>query len=67
MEKLLEKQAWIAREKSMFGKPGTDYDFGAQDAREARQQLEAKLAEQKKSVMPYTPLSIVYSLLHLYN
>ncbi|CAM6092829.1 unnamed protein product [Calypogeia fissa] len=47
VEKLLEKHAWIAREKPMFGKPGTDYDFGAQDARGARQQLETNLAEQK--------------------
>jgi hypothetical protein len=48
VEKLQEKHAWIAREKSQFGKPGTDYDFNAQDARAVRQQLETKLAEQKR-------------------
>jgi structural maintenance of chromosome 2 len=46
--KLQEKHGWIASEKQLFGKPGTDYDFAACDAQAAQQELEVFLVEQKK-------------------
>ncbi len=46
--KLREKHGWIASEKQLFGKPGTDYDFAAHDALAAQQELEVLLVEQKK-------------------
>ena len=48
VEKLLDKHKWIATEKQLFGKPGTDYDFGSCDARSARSEFDAKQAEQSK-------------------
>ncbi|KAJ7300253.1 hypothetical protein O6H91_Y027600 [Diphasiastrum complanatum] len=46
VDKLLKKHEWIATEKQLFGKPGTEYDFSHQDLRKARQDLESKRAEQ---------------------
>jgi structural maintenance of chromosome 2 len=46
--KLREKHGWIASEKQLFGKPGTDYDFAGCDAQAAQQELEVFLVEQKK-------------------
>eukprot|EP00271_Cylindrocystis_brebissonii_P003784 TRINITY_DN15038_c0_g1_i1.p1 TRINITY_DN15038_c0_g1~~TRINITY_DN15038_c0_g1_i1.p1 ORF type:complete len:620 (-),score=157.40 TRINITY_DN15038_c0_g1_i1:125-1912(-) len=45
---LLHKCEWIVREKSLFGQPGTDYDFTSRDAHEAVEALEAKEAEQRR-------------------
>ncbi len=46
--KLQEKHGWIASERPLFGKPGTDYDFAGCDAQAAQQELEVLLVEQKK-------------------
>ncbi|MCO5554633.1 hypothetical protein L7F22_008165 [Adiantum nelumboides] len=46
VEKLLEKHKWIATEKQLFGKQGTDYNFESRDPAAARAELEAKQAEQ---------------------
>lgn len=46
VEKLLEKHAWIASEKQLFGKAGSDYDFGSRDPQKARQEFEKLQAEQ---------------------
>ncbi|CAM6061589.1 unnamed protein product [Sphagnum tenellum] len=47
--KLREKHGWIASEKQLFGKPGTDYDFAGHDAQAAQQELEVFLVEQKNN------------------
>ncbi|KAK4285164.1 hypothetical protein QN277_001899 [Acacia crassicarpa] len=46
VEKLIEKHAWIASEKQLFGKSGTDYDFSSRDPCKAREELEKLQAEQ---------------------
>ncbi|KAL5569905.1 hypothetical protein UlMin_026480 [Ulmus minor] len=46
VDKLLEKHAWIASEKQLFGKVGTDYDFASRDPRKAREELERMQTEQ---------------------
>ncbi|KAK6794268.1 hypothetical protein RDI58_007721 [Solanum bulbocastanum] len=46
VEKLIEKHAWIASEKQLFGKSGTDYDFGSRDPRDARETFEKLQADQ---------------------
>ncbi|KAH0979111.1 hypothetical protein GBA52_006288 [Prunus armeniaca] len=46
VDKLMEKHAWIASEKQLFGKTGTDYDFGLRDPRNAREELEKLQAQQ---------------------
>ncbi|XP_068669506.1 structural maintenance of chromosomes protein 2-1-like [Aristolochia californica] len=46
VEKLLEKHSWVAAEKQLFGKSGTDYDFSSRDPRNAREELEKLQAEQ---------------------
>ncbi|KAI5063026.1 hypothetical protein GOP47_0021573 [Adiantum capillus-veneris] len=46
VEKLLEKYKWIATEKQLFGKQGTDYNFESRDPAAARAELEAKQSEQ---------------------
>ncbi|XP_028797839.1 structural maintenance of chromosomes protein 2-1-like isoform X2 [Neltuma alba] len=46
VEKLIEKHAWIASEKQLFGKNGTDYDFSSRDPSKAREELEKLQAEQ---------------------
>jgi structural maintenance of chromosome 2 len=48
VDKMLEKYSWIAAEKHLFGKSGTDYDFSSREPREAREELERLQAEQSK-------------------
>lgn len=40
-EALLKANPWLESERSLFGKPGTEYDFEAEDPEEALDQLEA--------------------------
>lgn len=49
VEKLIEKHAWIASEKQLFGRSGTDYDFGSRDPRDARETFEKLQADQAGS------------------
>lgn len=46
VEKLLEKHAWIASEKQLFGKSGTDYDFISRNPRKTKEDFEKLQAEQ---------------------
>ncbi|GMN40980.1 hypothetical protein TIFTF001_010195 [Ficus carica] len=46
VDKLIEKHAWIASEKQLFGKNGTEYDFASRDPYGAREELEKLQAEQ---------------------
>ncbi|XP_057952603.1 structural maintenance of chromosomes protein 2-1-like [Malania oleifera] len=46
VDKLVEKHAWIASEKQLFGRSGTDYDFMSRDPCKAREELEKLQAEQ---------------------
>ncbi|KDO65525.1 hypothetical protein CISIN_1g001073mg [Citrus sinensis] len=46
VDKLIEKHAWIASEKQLFGRSGTDYDFESRDPYKAREELEKLQAEQ---------------------
>ncbi|XP_057995612.1 structural maintenance of chromosomes protein 2-1-like isoform X2 [Hevea brasiliensis] len=46
VDKLVEKHAWIASEKQLFGRSGTDYDFMSCDPCKAREELEKLQAEQ---------------------
>ncbi|GAB4852421.1 Structural maintenance of chromosomes protein 2-2 [Ancistrocladus abbreviatus] len=46
VDKLIEKHAWIASEKQLFGRSGSDYDFASRDPIQARQELEKLQAEQ---------------------
>ncbi|XP_065871477.1 structural maintenance of chromosomes protein 2-1 [Euphorbia lathyris] len=46
VDKLLEKHAWIATEKQLFGRGGTDYDFMSRDPLKAREELEKLQADQ---------------------
>ncbi|TKY68122.1 Structural maintenance of chromosomes protein 2-1 [Spatholobus suberectus] len=46
VDKLIEKHAWIASEKQLFGRSGTDYDFSSRDPSKAREELEKFQAEQ---------------------
>ncbi|KAI3432141.1 Structural maintenance of chromosomes protein [Psidium guajava] len=46
VEKLIEKHAWIASERQLFGRSGTDYDFASRDPYKARGELEKLQAEQ---------------------
>ncbi|KAF4372098.1 hypothetical protein F8388_000314 [Cannabis sativa] len=46
VDRLIEKHAWIASEKQLFGKNGTDYDFASRDPYKAREELEKLQAEQ---------------------
>ncbi|KAF9595784.1 hypothetical protein IFM89_004186 [Coptis chinensis] len=48
VDKLLEKHTWIASEKQLFGKSGTDYDFSSCNPHEARGKLEILQAEQSE-------------------
>lgn len=50
VDKLLEKHAWIASEKQLFGKSGTDYDFSSHDTCKAREEFENLQAEQSGCV-----------------
>ncbi|KAI3970129.1 hypothetical protein MKW92_029745 [Papaver armeniacum] len=44
--KLLEKHSWIAAEKQLFGKSGTDYDFSSCNPHKSREELEKFQADQ---------------------
>lgn len=46
VEKLLEKHAWIASEKQLFGRAGSDYDFESRDPRKAMDDFEKLQAQQ---------------------
>ncbi|KAJ3690004.1 hypothetical protein LUZ61_019168 [Rhynchospora tenuis] len=46
VDKMREKYSWIAAEKHLFGKSGTDYDFASCDPRKAREELESLQQEQ---------------------
>lgn len=46
VDKLIEKHAWIAPEKQLFGRSGTDYDFASRDPIKAREELERLQVEQ---------------------
>ncbi|XP_058110794.1 structural maintenance of chromosomes protein 2-1-like isoform X2 [Magnolia sinica] len=46
VDKLLERHSWIAAEKQLFGKSGTDYDFSSRDPHKSREELEKLQAEQ---------------------
>lgn len=46
VDKLIEKHAWIASEKQLFGRSGTDYDFSSCDPFKAREGLEKLQADQ---------------------
>lgn len=46
VDKLIEKHAWIASEKQLFGRAGSDYDFEACDTVKAREDFEKLQAQQ---------------------
>uniref|UniRef100_A0A0D9V970 SMC hinge domain-containing protein n=1 Tax=Leersia perrieri TaxID=77586 RepID=A0A0D9V970_9ORYZ len=46
VDKLVEKYSWIATEKQLFGKSGTDYDFTSCESHKAREELENLQAQQ---------------------
>lgn len=46
VDKLIEKHSWIASEKQLFGRSGSDYDFTSRDTRKAREELERLQGEQ---------------------
>ncbi|GMH08779.1 hypothetical protein Nepgr_010619 [Nepenthes gracilis] len=46
VDKLIEKHPWIASEKQLFGRSGSDYDFASRDPVKAREELEKLQAEQ---------------------
>uniref|UniRef100_A0ACD5XAI0 Uncharacterized protein n=1 Tax=Avena sativa TaxID=4498 RepID=A0ACD5XAI0_AVESA len=46
VDKLLEKYTWIATEKQLFGRSGTDYDFASCEPNKAREELEKIQAQQ---------------------
>lgn len=46
VDKLIEKHAWIASEKQLFGRVGSDYDFESCDPHKARENFEKLQAEQ---------------------
>ncbi|KAL3534114.1 hypothetical protein ACH5RR_002575 [Cinchona calisaya] len=53
VEKLIEKNAWIASEKQLFGRTGTDYDFASRDPLKERdnfQKLQDELSGLEKRV-----------------
>lgn len=46
VDKLIEKHAWIASEKQLFGRAGSDYDFDSCDTVKAREDFEKLQAQQ---------------------
>ncbi|KAM3334220.1 hypothetical protein ACQJBY_028956 [Aegilops geniculata] len=46
VDKLMEKYSWIATEKQLFGKSGTDYDFALCEPHKAREELDNLQAQQ---------------------
>ncbi|KAK6936304.1 hypothetical protein RJ641_033334, partial [Dillenia turbinata] len=57
VEKLIEKHAWIASEKQLFGRSGTDYDFSSRDPGKAREGLE-KLQAVQSTPFPFCSCSL---------
>ena len=53
VDRLIQKHAWIASEKQLFGRSGTDYDFASRDPAKARQELERLQAEQTRCMENY--------------
>lgn len=61
VDKLIEKHAWIASEKQLFGRSGTDYDFESRDPYKAREELEKLQAEQSGCVtLEILKVQVVY-------
>lgn len=52
VDKLVEKYSWIATEKQLFGKSGTDYDFESCEPHKAREELENLQAQQSRYYKP---------------
>lgn len=50
VDKLVEKHTWIASEKQLFGKGGTDYDFESCNPYVAREKLEKLQTDQSRYV-----------------
>ena len=50
VNKLIEKHTWIASEKQLFGRSGTDYDFLSLNPSKAKEELEKLQAEQSGCV-----------------
>lgn len=48
VDKLVEKHSWIASEKQLFGRSGSDYDFTSREPRRAREELEMLQGEQSR-------------------
>ncbi|KAM0926091.1 hypothetical protein ACQ4PT_003913 [Festuca glaucescens] len=46
VDKLMEKYTWIATEKQLLGRSGTDYDFASCEPHKAREELENLQAQQ---------------------
>ncbi|KAL7107353.1 hypothetical protein ACP275_06G048700 [Erythranthe tilingii] len=46
VDKLIEKHAWVASEKQLFGRVGSDYDFESRDPHKAREDFEKLQADQ---------------------
>ncbi|KAH6788453.1 structural maintenance of chromosomes 2 [Perilla frutescens var. frutescens] len=46
VDKLIDKHAWIASEKQLFGRAGSDYDFESRDPHKAREDFEKLQSEQ---------------------
>ncbi|XP_075485448.1 structural maintenance of chromosomes protein 2-1-like [Primulina tabacum] len=46
VEKLIEKHSWIATEKQLFGRAGSDYDFASRDPHKAGEQFQKLQSEQ---------------------
>lgn len=53
VDKLIEKHSWIASEKQLFGKSGTDYDFSSSNPHKAKDKLEKLQAEQSEYVISF--------------
>lgn len=50
VERLLEKHSWIAAERKLFGKTGTDYDFSSRDPPKAIEELAKLQIEQSRYI-----------------
>lgn len=48
VDRLVEKHSWIASEKQLFGRSGSDYDFSSRDPIRAREELERLQGEQSR-------------------
>lgn len=48
VDKLIEKHAWIATERQLFGRTGTDYDFASRDPHKAKEELDKLQTEQSR-------------------